>query len=59
VCPYPVLINNNKGSIENVDVREQAGEVWQVGNVYRAAPRVAERVRQVRSAGLPVLERLK
>jgi hypothetical protein len=32
---------------------------WQVGNVYRAAPRVAERVRQVRSAGLPVLERLK
>ena len=32
---------------------------WHVGNVRRAAPRVAERVRKVRSHGYPVLWRLK
>jgi hypothetical protein len=32
---------------------------WHRWNVRRAAPRVAERVRQVRSAGLPVLWKLK
>jgi hypothetical protein len=32
---------------------------WQVGNVYRAAPKVAERVRKLRSTGSPVLWKLK
>jgi hypothetical protein len=58
---HPLLIADGKPLTTPQIARRvyRTTKLWQVGNVYRAAPRVAEPLRKVRSRGCPVLWKLK